>query len=81
MTSWIRVPPKKKTEDTVRPFLFKTSSVEFADEFNQYFYTSLYSQSVKRPLTVYDWQTLLVPLTLLSRKPSLKCLGRVSQIL
>lgn len=54
MTSWIRVPPKKKTEDTVRPFLFKTSSVEFADEFNQYFYTSLYSQSVKRPLTVYD---------------------------
>jgi hypothetical protein len=54
MTSWIRVAPKKKTEDTVRPFLFKTGSAEFADEFNQYFYTTLYAQSVKRPLSVYD---------------------------
>ena len=54
MTSWIRVPPKKTTEEVVRPFLFKTSSAEFADEFNQYFYATVYSQSVKRPLMVYD---------------------------
>jgi hypothetical protein len=62
MTSWIRVAPKKKTEDVaVRPFLYKTASAEFADEFNQYFYATLYSQSVKRPLYVYDMANPIGP--------------------
>lgn len=60
MTSWIRVAPKKK-DDAVRPFLFKTESAEFADEFNQYFYATLYSQSVKRPLFVYDMANPIGP--------------------
>jgi hypothetical protein len=54
MTSWIRVAPKKKTDDAVRPFLYKTGPTEFCEEFNQYFYATLYSQSVGRPLAVYD---------------------------
>jgi hypothetical protein len=54
MTSWIRVAPKKKVDEAVRPFLFKTGAAEFCDEFNQYLYTTLYTQSVRRPLTIYD---------------------------
>ena len=61
MTSWIRVAPKKKTDDAVRPFLYKTGAAEFADEFNQYFYATLYSQSVKRPLSLYDMANAIGP--------------------
>jgi hypothetical protein len=61
MTSWIRVAPKKMTDDAVRPFLYKTGSAELADEFNQYFYATLYSQSVKRPLYVYDMANPIGP--------------------
>lgn len=53
--------PKKKTDDAVRPFLYKTGPTEFCEEFNQYFYATLYAQSVGRPLSVYDQVNAIGP--------------------
>jgi len=60
MTSWIRVNPVP-VDNSVRPFLFKLSSNEFCEQFNQYFYATLYTQSVKRPLAVYDLNNPIGP--------------------
>jgi hypothetical protein len=60
MTSWIRVNPVP-LDNSVRPFLFKLSSNEFCEQFNQYFYATLYTQSVKRPLAVYDLNNPIGP--------------------
>jgi hypothetical protein len=61
MTSWLRVAPRKKVDDAVRSFLFKTGPAEFCDDFNQYFYTTLYAKSVGRPLAVYDQVNPVAP--------------------
>lgn len=55
MTSWIRVPFKKKVEEpNVRPYFFRTESAEFCSQFNQYFYAQAFAASQGRPLIVYD---------------------------
>jgi hypothetical protein len=53
MTSWIRVAPKKKQEE-VRSLFFKLEEGEFCSQFNQYFYSKLYADSLGRPLITYD---------------------------
>lgn len=52
MTSWIREPAKKPIEKN--SFLFETTEAGFCSQFNNYFYSALYSTSSKLPLYVND---------------------------
>jgi hypothetical protein len=61
MTSWIRVKSKSTASQGPAPFLFNFELTELCDQFNQYFYATLYSQSVNRPLAVYDRSNQIGP--------------------
>ena len=61
MTSWLKVPPKKKEDGppVPRPFFISLQEDEFCSHFNTLFYAHLYAKTNRRGLVVYDMTTSL----------------------
>jgi hypothetical protein len=63
MTSWLKVPLKKKDEGPVklRPYFISLQEDEFCSHFNTLFYSQLYAKTNVRDLIVYDMSTVISP--------------------
>jgi hypothetical protein len=63
MTSWLKVPLKKKEEEPVkaRPYFVSLQEDEFCSHFNTLFYTQLYAKANLRDLIIYDMSTVISP--------------------
>jgi len=59
MTSWLKVPPKKKEDGPPkpRPYFISLQDDEFCSHFNTLFYAHLYAKTNQRDLVVYDMTT------------------------
>jgi len=63
MTSWLKVPLKKKSEELTkpRPYFISLQEDEFCSHFNTLFYSQLYAKMNLRDVFIYDMSTVISP--------------------